>query len=107
MGVQKYLLGVNPLGGKIKKIDNVKARHMDGKARRAKAKDEPAAPAPLGPQGLAGEVRSDSPKLHGSGQRDLVGVLPQGKGARGGPAQKKKDAQGGVPRECKPSDQCS
>ena len=74
-------------------------------ARKGEARDEPAAPAPLGPQGLAGEWRSDSPKLRGSGQRDLVGVLPQGKGARGGPAQKKEDAQGGVLRERKPSDQ--
>ena len=80
-----------------------KVQYMDGEARKGEAKDEPAAPAPLGPQGLSGEVRSDSPKLRGSGQRDLVGVLPQGKGARGGPAQKEKNAQGGVLRECMPS----
>ena len=87
----------------IATIEDLMVRLMEEMARRAKAKDVPAAPAPLGPQGLSGGVRSDSPKLQGSGQRDHVGVLPQGKGARGGPAQKKEDAQGGVLRERKPS----
>ena len=89
----------------IATIEDLMVRLMEEMARRAKAKDVPAAPAPLGPQGLAGEVRSGSPKLHGSGQRDSGGVLPHGKGTRGGPALKKEDAQGGVLQVRRPSGQ--
>ena len=38
MGAQKYLLGINLLGGKsnrIEKVDDVKVQFMDGKVRRA------------------------------------------------------------------------
>ena len=83
-------------------VNSKKVRFMDGEARKGEARDEPAAPAPLGPQGPSGEVRSDSPKLQGSRRRDLVGVLPHGKGARGGPAKKAKSAQGGNLRGCTP-----
>ena len=71
-------------------------------ARKGEARDEQAAPALLGPQGPSGVVRSDSPKLQGSRRGDLVGVLPHGKGARGGPAKKAKSAQGGNLRGCTP-----
>ena len=83
-------------------VNSKKARFMDGEARKGEARDEPAAPAPLGPQGLSGKVMSGGPKLQGSRRRDLVGVLPHGKGARGGPAKKAKSAKGGNPRECTP-----
>ena len=78
-------------------------QHLDREARKGEARDEPAAPAPLGPQGLSGKVMSGGPKLQGSRRRDHVGVLPHGKGARGGPAKKVKSAQGGNLRECMPS----
>ena len=75
---------------------------MDGEARKGEARDEPAAPAPLGPQGPSGKVRLDSPMLQSSRRRDLVGVLPHGKGTRGGPAKKAKNVQDGILRECMP-----
>ena len=52
-------------------------------------------PVLLGPQGPSGEVMSDNLKLQGSRRRDHVGVLPHGKGARGGPAEKVKSAKVG------------
>ena len=80
-----------------------KYQFKEEESRKGEAKDEPAAPAPLGPQGPSGEVMSDNLKLQGSGRRDHVGVLPHGKGARGGPAKKVKSAKGGNLQECMPS----
>ena len=72
-------------------------------ARKGEARDEQAAPAPLGPQGPSGEVMSCGLTLRSSRRRDHVDVLPHGKGARGGPAKKARRAKGGDPRECTPS----
>ena len=73
----------------------LKYQFKEEEALKGEAKDEPAAPVPLGPQGPSGAVMSDNQKLQGSRHRDLVGVLPQGKGARGGPAEKVKSAKVG------------
>ena len=94
-------LGLQIMRGGYANIEEILQQGRE--ARKGEARDEQAAPAPLGPQGPSGEVMSCGLMLRSSRRRDHVGVLPHGKGARGGPAKKVKSAQGGNLRECMPS----